>query len=187
MLENTSTKPRSAAETKARIIAAAQIVFSEKGYPHTGMREIAAKAGVATSLVTKYFKHKAKLFEEALVSAIIAPARLQADRPGFGAAIVSTVLNQELKIHAPMMMALSLGDAEAREIVVRVAKEHILDSMTAWLQPPQAEARAVNILMMTTGFALFSRHMELTGSSTARREMEELFAQSLQRLVDWDR
>ena len=143
MVEGARLEPRSSADTRARIIAAAQCIFSEKGYAQAGMREIAAKAGVATSLVTKYFKHKAKLFEEALIGAIIAPETLQSDRANFGAAIVGTVLDRELQVRAPMMMALSLGDAEARDVVVRVVREHILASMSAWLKPPLAEARAV--------------------------------------------
>jgi len=186
MVQDARLESRSSADTRARIIAAAQCIFAEKGYAQAGMREIAASAGVATSLVTKYFKHKTKLFEEALIGAIIAPATLQSDRAHFGGSIVGTVLDQDLQIRAPMMMALSLGDAEAREIVVRVAREHILASMTAWLKPPLAEARAVNILMMTTGFALFSRHIELSGSAATRQETAELFAQSLQRIVDWN-
>lgn len=186
MLEIPSPPAPTSADTKARIIAAAQAVFSEKGYSHAGMREIAQRAGVATSLLTKYFKQKKLLFEDALVDALVAPEALQSDRPNFGKAIATTIIEQEWGMRAPAMMALSLGDAEAREVVSRVAREHILAPMMRWLGPSMPEARAANILMMTMGFAIFSRHMKLLSSDRTQLEAAEIFAQSVQEIVDWE-
>lgn len=184
MLKNRNPEARGSAATKARIIAAAQQVFGRKGYSHAGLREIAGAAGVATSLLTKYYKNKAKLFEAALTEAVVPPATLQADRGRFGTALAGSVLDRETLMLSPAMMALSVGEAEAREAVIRVARQHILAPMTEWLQPPQAEARAISILMMTLGFALFSRDMQLSESAAAQQETARIFAEALQRIVD---
>jgi AcrR family transcriptional regulator len=48
--------------TEEKIKEAARIVFMEKGYAATGMRDIAAKAGVNLSLVNYYFRSKRNIF-----------------------------------------------------------------------------------------------------------------------------
>ena len=63
-----SPAQRSSTDTKARIILVAQEVFAAKGYSHAGLREIAAAARVAPSLLIKYFGTKGKLFEETLAA-----------------------------------------------------------------------------------------------------------------------
>ncbi|MFD6063735.1 TetR/AcrR family transcriptional regulator [Rhodococcus wratislaviensis] len=52
--------------TRARIIAAAGIVLSEAGYPHTRLSAIAAEAGMQTGSLYYYFDSKEELVEEAL-------------------------------------------------------------------------------------------------------------------------
>lgn len=173
-------------ETKARIIEAAQIIFSQKGYPHAGLREIAGRAGVATSLVLKYFGTKANLFEEALSGALIAPEIFQADRSSFGRAIVDVVLDPNLNVNAPSMIALSLGDEEAREIASRVSRNHILAPMEKWLTSSQPHAQAAIILMMTMGLAIFSRHMSIDDTLEARDQVSQRVAKSLQAIIDGD-
>lgn len=184
MLHKSETIPRNGADTRARIIEAAQIVFSEKGYPHAGLREIASRANVAASLVMKYFKSKSNLFEQALAKALIPPEVFQADRSRFGQAIVESVLDPNAKMMAPAMIALSLGDDEGREVAVRVAREHIIAPMAEWLGPEQGDARAINVLMMTTGFAILSQRMPLLGSKDVQSQIADLFAASLQAMVD---
>jgi AcrR family transcriptional regulator len=52
--------------TRARILRAAQSVFSQKGYHGTDSNEIAAAAGVSTGSFYAYFNDKKELFLEAL-------------------------------------------------------------------------------------------------------------------------
>lgn len=175
--------PRNADETRTRIIEAAQAVFSEKGYPHTGLREIAAEAGVAVSLITKHFQTKANLFEQALVAALL-PARLfQGDRTRFGQAIADSITSPAGRVAAPAMLALSLGDAEASEIAARVTRDHILAPMAAWLGE-DGVARATNALMMTMGFAVLYQRLPLNHSDAVRSQTARIFAETLQALVD---
>ena len=174
-----------AGETRNRIIDAAQVIFSEKGYPHAGMREIARHAGVATSLVTKYFGTKASLFEAALTGALIEVGIFQADRSQFGERVVQVTLDPEQRMSAPAMIALSLGDAEARQVCIRVTREHIFKPMAQWLGEPHGLERSINIFMMTLGLSIFGREVRDETAATADNATgNELFARALQAMVD---
>ena len=174
---------RSGDATRARIIAAAQAVFSEKGYPHSGMREIAARADVAVSLLTKHFQTKANLYEHALIAAHIPATDFQADRAGFGRAVAESITQAHDRVAAPAMIALSLGDAEASEIAARVTRDHILAPMASWLGG-DGVARATNVLMMTMGFAILYQRLPLGHSDDLRHLTARLFAKALQSIVD---
>jgi AcrR family transcriptional regulator len=57
---------RNADDTRRRILCAAALKFSEKGYDGVGVREISAHAGVTAALINRYFGSKEKLFGEVL-------------------------------------------------------------------------------------------------------------------------
>jgi AcrR family transcriptional regulator len=175
---------RNAQDTKARIIEAAQQVFSEKGYSDAGLREIARRANVAGSLVIKYFSTKANLFEEALTKALIDPKIFQEDRSNFGDFLVETLQNPNLRMVQPAMIALSIGDDEAKDIIARVSQEYVLKPMAGWLGTPDAKARASYILMLTMGYIMFARHIAMDDSAASRRETAALVAKGLQEIVD---
>lgn len=171
---------RNAEETRAKIVEAAQLVFAKKGYPHAGLREIAKQAEVAVSLIIKHFGSKAGLFDQALTSALIDPAVFQSDRASFGQKIVDAVNDPDEPMLAPTMVALSLGDEEARAIIDRVTRESILAPMTEWLGDFVPAARAKAILMLTTGYAIFTR--PIGGEDSA--ETARILADLLQEIVD---
>lgn len=175
---------RDAAETKARILDAAQAAFSEKGYSQSGLRDIAMRSGVATSLVIKHFQTKANLFELALRNALHLSQTVSGDKSQFGEFLVKSVLDPNINVNATAMIALSLGDEEAREIAVRVAQENIIGPISAWIGPPEARARAANILMLSAGFALFSRYVNVELSGRARDASAKWVAEQLQSLID---
>lgn len=174
---------RNAEDSRARILDAAQAVFADKGYSHAGMREIAGRAQVATSLLTKYYRTKALLFEQALIAALIPTHLFQADRARFGETIVASIVDPEVRMAAPTMLALSLGDPEAGEVAARVTREHILGPMAAWLPEP-CLARATSVLMMTTGFAILHKNLPLGHTEAERRQIARMLAAALQAIVD---
>jgi AcrR family transcriptional regulator len=53
---------RNSDDTRRRILCAAAVGFSEKGYDGLGLREIAADAGVTAAMINRYFGSKEKLF-----------------------------------------------------------------------------------------------------------------------------
>jgi AcrR family transcriptional regulator len=181
-----TSPPRTSEDSKARIIDSAQRIFSQKGYARAGLREIAADAGVAGSLLVKYFSSKANLFEVALTKALIDPASFQSDRARFGQSIVESVNEPGMAVLAPAMIALSLGDDDAMKVILKVSREAILAPMSDWLGAPDAAARASFILMLTTGYAIFGRHLVMGDSEQARAATARMVADALQVAVDRD-
>lgn len=80
-------RERRAEETRAALLAAASRSFVERGWSATGMRDVAAEAGVATETLYKHFSSKRILFQAAVDQAIVGDdERLAvADRPEFAA------------------------------------------------------------------------------------------------------
>ncbi len=58
--------PRNAPATRAAILEAARACFTEGGYEHVGVRDVAGRAGVNAALVIRYFGSKMQLFAEAV-------------------------------------------------------------------------------------------------------------------------
>ncbi len=64
-VDNSGRAPRlTAAESRARILAAARSAFTRAGYDTVGVREIAAAAGVDPAMVPRLFGSKEALFTE---------------------------------------------------------------------------------------------------------------------------
>ncbi|MDB5726688.1 MAG: TetR/AcrR family transcriptional regulator [Novosphingobium sp.] len=183
MSTDPAIRSRNGEETRTRIIEVAQAVFAEKGYPQAGMREIAVRAKVATSLLTKYFQTKANLFEQALIASLIPAHVFQADRARFGEMIVDSIVRPEVPMAAPAMIALSLGDAEASRVAAQVTRDHILSPMAEWLSD-DGLARATSVLAMTMGFAILSQHLPLGHAGEVRRDTARRLAASLQAIID---
>lgn len=172
-------KPRNAAETRARILAAAQDAFAETGYAGVGIRDIARTAGVASSLLLRYFGSKAELFEEALVNAFYSRGFFVRDRENFGRRMAELVLSVG---DAPMipMIVLAHSDPAAREIARRLAQRHMVEGLAEWLGEPHAQARALDMLALLTGFFIHVHQLAMP----APPESADWLARRLQDIVD---
>jgi AcrR family transcriptional regulator len=173
-------KRRDAALTRARILSAAQDAFAQHGYSGVGIREIAPKAGVASSLLLRYFGSKAELFEEALVSAFYSKGFFVRDRETFGRQMAEFILAEG---DAPMlaMVLQANADPAAREIARRATQRHMLDALAEWLGPPNGQTRALSMLALMTGFYV---HLHQLSHGPAPQESAEWLARRLQELVD---
>jgi AcrR family transcriptional regulator len=80
-------RAKRAAETRAALLEAGHRLFLEKGWLATGMREVAAEAGVATETLYSYFSSKRGLFQAIVDVALVGDDRpvAVADRPEFTA------------------------------------------------------------------------------------------------------
>jgi AcrR family transcriptional regulator len=176
---------RDAAQTKARILVAAQTAFSERGFSQTGIRDIAIGAGVNSALVNRYFGSKAGLFEAALIDAIPDVSDLDLGHDGFGANLTKWFQAGLLDLRAQAMIAFSVNDPEAHVICARVLEAHAIKPLSEWLGPPNARARAVRITMLATSFMLYTRQITLlTPDEAAATETADWLAKSLQAIID---
>lgn len=178
-------KKRNAAKSRAAILAAAQKAFSQRGYAQTGIRDIAALADVSSTLLIRYFGSKAELFEAALLDAMRMEELLQRDKAGFGEHLAQLFLDPAVTINPPSMIALSSSDDEAREITTRVTDTHVITPFAKWLGAPEARARALEIMLLATGFVLYTRQLPgLFATRGADRKLAAWFAESVQAIID---
>jgi AcrR family transcriptional regulator len=185
MPEQSQTRRRDAARTRARILAAAQQAFAEHGYPHAGIRDIAAIAGVDAALLLRYFGSKAKLFEAALIDAIPQFDEMDLAHEGFGSRLTAQFLDAFLDLRAQAMIALSISDPEAQAISARVMEEYGIAPLARWLGPPNARTRAIRMTMLSTSFMLYTHQIPLLSPDAAvDSETTDWLARSLQAIID---
>ncbi len=180
MLTNLSPKRRNLEQTKIRILSAAAASFTEFGYAQTSLREIAIRADVAPSLVSKHFGTKALLFEQALLHVEDVSGVFVWEKDDFGVKM-SQLMSERATTNVTSMLVLALAHPEAKEIARRVSREHMIGQLAEWLGPPHADQRAMDLFSLLTGFAI-QRH----GLSTERVSPHSLkwLAESLQAIVD---
>jgi AcrR family transcriptional regulator len=146
-------KRRNLELTKTKILAAAADTFSASGYAKAGLREIGERAGVAPSLVSRYFGTKAALFEEALIHVLRANSVFTWQKVGFGEAM-ARLIPARSNTAITVMLVLALADPEAKEIARRVSHEHMIQPLIDWLGPPNALERAMDMFSLMTGFVI---------------------------------
>lgn len=173
-------KRRNYAKTRARILAAAYECFAEHGYANAGIREIAAKADVAPSLVQRYFGNKTALFEEALTHAIHVSSLFFRQKERFGENMAKLIAADDDAVLVAMMV-LSIADPDAKQVAQRIAKRHVIDPLAEWLGPPDARARANNLVALLNGFSLQMRHLS---SGKIPPASIKWLARALQDIVD---
>lgn len=177
-------KRRNTEKTMARILSAANEIFSDVGYAQAGIREIARLADVSPSLPIKYFGSKAGLFEASLHNSLDLHKVLRVEKKDFGKTLVKAVCDHENPITLSAMISLSIGDPEAAAIAGEFTNKHMIDPISKWLGPPKADARAYLIVMISTGFMVFHRHLLADDSIPAKVSVAKWLANTIQDLVD---
>jgi AcrR family transcriptional regulator len=186
MIEATALpRKRDALATKARILEAAQHAFSTTGYSHTGIRDIAARAGTSSTLLLRYFGSKAGLFEAALTDAVTIASVISQPRAALGRALADALLDPNNEIRPPLMIALASGDPEAAAIAARVTEDHIIAPRADWLGGPDGRARALQMAMLATGLVSYLRQLPLRAVSPAeQQQIADWFSAAVQAIVD---
>jgi AcrR family transcriptional regulator len=178
-------RKRDAAATRARILEAAQRAFSETGYSHTGIREVARLAGTSSTLVLRYFGSKAGLFEAALIAAMPVAAVLSRPRETWGQSLAEGLLDPANAVRPPLMIAMASGDPEAAAIAARVFEAQSIAPVAAWLGGPDGRARALEMAMLATGLVSYLRQLPLPQASEAeRKHIVAWFAAAIQAIVE---
>lgn len=176
---------RNAPLTKSQILRAAQQAFSAQGYSQAGIRDIAEMVGVSSTILLRYYGSKAGLFEAALRDILDVGMMIPEDRRRFGRRIAGLLLHPQLDYSPHAMVALSTGDPVAREIATRVTQERALAPLAEWLGPPNAEARALQVITLCTGFVLYTYQLKvLPGDADRPAPMADWLAASLQAIAD---
>ncbi len=145
-------RTRDAARTQDAILRAAQLLFASKGYSTTGVREIAAAAGVDSSLVRRYFRSKEGLLRAAVEDMLRIDPFVEGSRAEFGKRAVATLLHGETQPNALAMMILATADPAARDMCRDLMHERIVVPLAEWLGGPAALQRAAQLNLLWMGF-----------------------------------
>lgn len=145
-------RTRNAAASRARILAAAEEVFSTHTYGQAGVRVIAARAGVNAALVLRYFGSKEQLFEEALQH-VHAGVGFWADKgPDFGRTMARRLIDLGSAPNPLPMLVLASADPSGRARAMELVEKHLVAPLAAWIGEPDGRARAERILTVCAGF-----------------------------------
>jgi AcrR family transcriptional regulator len=149
-------KRRSSAETRTRILAAAQEVFAEHGYAAASTREVARRAGSNITLIARYFGSKKGLFEEA-VAKLLEVSPIVSAAPGqFSDAVLRQVAHGEAKaVPSTRILAMSLGDEASRRISADLLQANALEPLARWLGGAGPDPLARLILALSLGVTAY--------------------------------
>ena len=121
-----------AEQTRSALVGAAAGLFTTKGWAATGMRDIAAEAGVATETVYAYFSSKRLLLQAVIDVAVVGDERplAVAERPEFvdlgrgsradriaAAARLVTAIHERTAAFAHVLREAAPSDAEIAEML----------------------------------------------------------------------
>jgi len=178
-------KRRDAARTKDAILRAAQATFSTTGYAQTGLREIAARAGINAALVARYFGSKEALFEAALRDSLDVPRLLAGGRAGFGRHVAGLLCAPLDKVDPTAILVLAAADAEAKAVAIRLLEALVIDVLARWLDVADAETRAAEISILCTGYVVYRRLLPIAALADGRGDATVAWlAEALQAVVD---
>jgi AcrR family transcriptional regulator len=149
------THTRDAAATRARLLDAARELFLQRGLGATGLREVAARAGVDVTLVRRYFGSKQQLFDEATdVSENVDAIRRAADGV-VGRELITRVLSARRDVDAPLFALLrSSGDPNVVARLNKQLDDGLTRNLAKRITTDQAKLRADMVTALLLGIGI---------------------------------
>ncbi|MBL8679264.1 MAG: TetR family transcriptional regulator [Myxococcales bacterium] len=146
-------RERNADATRSAILQAARKLFTRDGMG-VGVRELAEEAGVNVALVNRYFGSKEELFAQAVGDDFDLSPLLEGPRREFGLRLARYALNKPRDAHDPILVLLrSASHPFAIARFRRIIDERFVTPLAAWLDGPNARARAAAIAAELLGLA----------------------------------
>lgn len=176
---------RDSKRTREAILRAAQLLYARKGYTTVGVREVAAEAGIDSTLIRRYFVSKEGLLRAAVEEMLQLAPFIEGDRAQFGERAIAVLRMGETMPSALAMMILATADEDARAMCSDLMHEHITTPLAEWLGGRDAQARAAQINLLWIGFMAAREVLPLP--SLAGRDVETTrtwLAATLQAIVD---
>jgi AcrR family transcriptional regulator len=178
---------RSSADTKARIIEAAQIAFSTRGYAQSVLTEIAESADVTAPLIIRYFGSKEGLFEVAFSQCLDALPVFAADPADFARVAIGLMTGgHEPTKRASGMISHSIGDPRSRDITMRLIRRRVIGPLAETMSGADGAVRAELMVMLGIGYT--TMRMVLPADHPDGDEsgiLADWLVDAVQSIVDW--
>ena len=176
---------RDAAATRAAIFEAATRRFAYQGYEQSGVREIAADAGVDAAMVNRYFGSKEGLFTEVVEHAFDIRSVFDADGATLAERLARRMVyrREDTGEERPIPLLLMLHSAtepRAAELLRSSLDRNVLRPLAERLGGPDAEVRAAMVIAQCTGFAMLYQLLRPRALADAEQEaLVDLLKESL--------
>jgi AcrR family transcriptional regulator len=158
MNKKTPVKTTKSEATKAAILAAARRLFAERGYDHTTIRDVAAKADIDPAMVIRYFGSKDDLFVRAVAFDLKLPDLSTADPSRLGETLVRHFLMLWEGENRHRGLPLMLRSAPSNEFAANKAREvfaaQVMPALMRAGGPEGAATRAGLVSSQLLGLAL---------------------------------
>jgi len=156
--EKTDGGERKSDRTRAAILGAARDQFERHGYDRTGIRAIAAAAGIDPSMVIRYFGSKDGLFAAAAQVDLQLPDLTRVPVRQRGHALLEHFMRRwEGDLSDDVLILLlrsAVTNAEAAQRLQAVFQEQLAHALASIADPEEALRRAALIASQTLGLAL---------------------------------
>ena len=134
---------RTAAETRAAILAAATRLFHERGYAGTSVRDIAAAARSDAALVIRHFGSKERLFLDTIESELLTQPLVEGPLETLGPDFVRFLLDPDDRVRGVFLALVRASDGEGAGSRLREMHEaDFVVPLRARLTGPDADLRA---------------------------------------------
>lgn len=179
-----AARTRDATRTREAILRAAQQLFAEQGYTTTGVREIAAKAGVNSTLVRRYYGSKEGLLRAALQGLLRVDDIVQGDRAQCGKRAAALLLMPHSIANPVAIMMLAMADRDARKLCCDLVDENVILPLARWLGGNDAMDRAAQLNVLWTGVIVQNHLMPLRHLTDHGEPAQDWIARTTQAIVD---
>ena len=180
-----ASRPDRSAEVKDKIRASAERLFTADGFDATGIRDIAADAGVNPAIVIRHFSSKERLFVETVDANTSWSSALDGPLDDIGRRLVRAVIagrRNGLQVFGAIVRA--SGRADVRSHLQASLAEQFVGPLAARFAGADAELRAHLFAAQATGlmFALSVYDDEFLIAAPTD-DVVELYGAALQRLA----
>jgi AcrR family transcriptional regulator len=185
--EAKAARGRDRDRTHADILDAARRSFATRGYAHSGMRDIAAAAGITPALVVRYFGSKEQLFVAAIDADLgVAPFFELGPRAELGRHIVHYLTHKPAHdVDALSILLLASSDRSLRPRLRKLVQERMVAPVAAWLGGANATGRAALLLAIVSGVWIYRHSLPVAAlSGVVDDATGAALARQLQDLVD---
>lgn len=134
---------RSAAETRAAILAAATELFHERGFGSTSVRDIAAAAATDGALVIRHFGSKERLFLDSIEAELVTGPLVEGPLETLGVDFVRFLLDPGDRVRGVFLALVRASEgAGAGSRLRRLHEQDFVEPLRARLEGPDADLRA---------------------------------------------
>lgn len=158
-------RKRCSTTTREAILDSAMRRFARQGFEGSGVREIAADAGVTAALVNRYFGSKEGLFAAVIERAFDVGDLLECDLSELARRLAVHIVRSRENRHGdkptPLLLLLrTAAEPGAVDLLRQNVDRNFIGRLAARLEGPDTQHRAAMVAALMTGFATLDQSLK---------------------------